>query len=57
MKIYKEKLNEKDFEYYWDSNVKSWTVYTVDLDGFQIEYEAEYFPNKKQLLESYNFKF
>ena len=43
--------------YFYDHNIRSWTVYEVDKKGYQINV-ADYYPNKKRLIK-YNpdFKF
>ena len=48
--------NEKDnlFRYFFDTNIKSWTVLRVDVDGNQIA-DAEYCANKSALLSSFPF--
>jgi len=46
----------KDFLYFYDRSLKLWTVYPVDADGNQIDV-AEYYQNKQQIQEQYNFTF
>ena len=43
--------------YFYDASIRSWTVYKIDINGYQIS-EADYYPNKARL-KKYNpeFKF
>lgn len=56
------KAHQKNgFEYFYDKNQKLWVLYPIDSEGNRIEWdandnpiEAEYFNNKKELLNSIN---
>lgn len=47
---------KKGYEYFYDTNIRSWTLYPVDEKGNRIEWdkndnpiEAKYFYNRKEL--------
>ena len=48
MKTYED----NGYRYFYDFYIKSWTIYEIDLEGFQVG-NADYFSNKKQLIISY----
>lgn len=56
MKNYFEKLNQKFFLYFFDSNIKLWTVLETDDKKNQIG-DADYYPDRKSLLKMYSFRF
>lgn len=56
MTTYTEEINGVTYAYFFDTNIKSWTVLKVDQQGNQIG-EADYQPNKKALLSNYPFTF
>jgi hypothetical protein len=41
-----------DFICYYDGPRFGWVVFPVDAEGFQVQ-EARYYPNKKELMESF----
>ena len=53
MKTYKDQLGKDLYLYYYDTNIKYWTILKIDLVGNQISKEAEHYYNKKQLLIAY----
>tara|TARA_R110000824_G_scaffold368304_2_gene557604 strand:- start:866 stop:1042 length:177 start_codon:yes stop_codon:yes gene_type:complete len=57
MKTYTQTINEKKYQYFYDTAYKSWCIYEVDLEGNQLYFEGEYFANKTQLKKSYNVNF
>lgn len=56
MKTYRESIDGKRYQYFYDVYIRSWTVYLIDENGFQIS-ESDYFANKAQMLKKYSFKF
>ena len=56
MKTYEQTIKGVRYWYFYDTNVRSWVVYDVDENDYQVN-GAEYFPNKKELLLSYRFDF
>ena len=42
--------------YYFDHNIRFWVAYIVNENGDQLSEEADYLPNKKQLLNYLNQK-
>ena len=53
MKTYKH----NNIKYWYDPNIKLWTIITMDKHGNQIN-DAEYFQNKTDMLNDYpDFKF
>ena len=57
MTTYREFLNDRIYQYYYDYHIKLWTVYVIDLAGNRLSEEAEHFGDKKQMLGVYNFTF
>jgi hypothetical protein len=58
-----ETSQKNGFEYFWDANIRLWTVYPIDSKGKRVEWdelgkpiEAEYFPNRKLLDKFLNSK-
>jgi len=52
MKLYQR----NGYAYFWDRNIRLWTVYPIGKDGLRIEHdekgdpiECEYFPNRDAL--------
>lgn len=43
--------NGNIWRYYWDHNIRFWVAYIVNENGDQLSDEADYFSNKKLLLE------
>jgi hypothetical protein len=56
MKAYQNTVGKIKFVYFYDTNIRSWTVYRVDEKNYQVG-DAEHYPNKKELLKCYNFNF
>ena len=55
MKTYIQKYNDKIYQYFYDRNIRLWTIYEVNDEGIQIWEEADHEPNKVFLLQSYPF--
>lgn len=51
MKTYQD----NNYRYFYDTNIRLWTIYKVDEEGNQVENEAYYFQNKKQMRQMYSF--
>lgn len=43
--------------FYYDTNIKLWTVFQIDIEGNKISREADYFHNKIQMIETHGFNF
>ena len=56
MKTYENIINGIKYRYFFDKSIKSWTVYKVDENNYQVG-NAEYYANKTSLLMNYNFNF
>jgi hypothetical protein len=56
MKTYQNIIKGTRYWYFYDRWVKSWTVYKVDKQGYQVG-NAEHYANKKSLLKDYKFDF
>jgi hypothetical protein len=56
MKTYEDIINETRYWYFYDTNIKSWTVFKVDDQNYQVG-NAEHYANKKSLLKDYKFNF
>jgi hypothetical protein len=56
MKTRTQILNGKTYRFFFDRYIKSWTVYEIDGNGFQVS-EADHFGNKEDMLRMYNFDF
>lgn len=41
--------------YYYDTNIKLWTIYEIDKEGNQISREADHYQNREQLKKAYPF--
>ena len=43
--------------FFYDTNIQYWTVMEVDIEGNQISREADYYSNKKQMIDVHGFNF
>ena len=58
MKTYKYKKQDGSlWMFYYDTNIKLWTAFEIDIEGNKISKEADYFHNKSQMIEAHGFNF
>ena len=58
MKTYKYKKQDCSlWMFYYDTNIKLWTVFEIDSEGNLLSEEAEHYYNKKQMVDTHNFNF
>jgi len=44
---------DNGYRYYWDTNIKLWTIYPIDAAGNQISKGCEYYGYRAQLIRNY----
>ena len=52
MKTYIQIVNGIRYQYFYDRNIRSWTVYKVDKNDYQIG-DADYYANRSGMLIHY----
>ena len=58
MKTYKYKKEDDSlWMFFYDTNIKYWTVFEIDFEENQLSKEADYYHNKKQMIDAHNFNF
>ena len=56
MTNYKDTIDGKNYEYFYDTNISSWTVLEINDDNEQVG-TANYYNDKAQLLAAHKFTF
>ena len=56
MKTYEQILDNIRWWYFYDRTLRLWTVFIVDENDYQVG-EANYYNDKKQMLEQHKFNF
>lgn len=56
MKTYESIIEGIRYFYFYDVHIKSWTVFRVDSNNYQVG-DAEHYANKESLLKDYKFNF
>ena len=57
MKSYFEKIDGRYFLYYFDTNIRLWTVYETDEEKSQISSEADHYPTRDEMLRFHKLTF
>ena len=56
MKTYKYRKQDGSlWMFFYDTNIRLWTAFEIDVEGNQISVEADYFHNKTQMIEAHGF--
>jgi len=45
------------YMFYYDRNIKLWTVFEIDSKGNQLSEEADHYHNRKQMIDTHKFNF
>jgi len=56
MNTYENIIDETRYWYFYDVHIKSWTVFKVDKQNYQVG-NAEHYANKRLLKQNHKFNF
>jgi hypothetical protein len=56
-KTYTETINGKLYQYFYDREIRLWTIYEIDSEGNQLGGEANHYHDRGQLKDAYNVTF
>ena len=58
MKTYKHKKEDGSlWMFYFDTNIRLWTVLEIDIEGNILSKEADYYHNREQMIDIHGFNF